>query len=98
MRQVKGTSMEALDILEINDIMRSRRLETGWQILDQAHAKLIGEIFGEAFDNLDSDQRRHGQSMNDSAPAQACCPKMKPTEFAFFSNRIDCVEKGVLRE
>ena len=46
--QVKGNAMDALDILEINDIMGSRGSEKRWQIFDQADAKLTGKTFDEA--------------------------------------------------
>ena len=47
-----GTAKDALCILGINDITRSRGSEMSWQILDQA-PKLTGETFDEAFENWD---------------------------------------------
>ena len=46
--QVKGSAKDALDILQINDSMGSRGLEMFCQILDKAHAELVGDKFDEA--------------------------------------------------
>ena len=49
---VKGTAKAALDILAVNDAVRSRGLEMVWQILHQA--KLVGDKFREASEKLTS--------------------------------------------
>ena len=63
--QVKGTAKDALDILEINDIMGSRGSEKRGQILDQADAKLTGKTFDQALETRNSARPRHGHHTSD---------------------------------
>ena len=51
---VMGTTKDALDIIEIIDIVGSRRLQVVWQVLDQTHEKLIDDKFDEDCEKLDS--------------------------------------------
>ena len=48
-------------------------LETVWQILDQAHARLIGDKLDAAFENWDSARRHHGFFIPESQVRPASC-------------------------
>ena len=70
--------MDALDILEINDVMGSR-----------GHAKLIGENFNKTFDNWDSARRHHVQSMNDKVRPGGCGQAHSDVGSGWHLNRFD---------